>query len=224
MSFKVENTAHIARNGFVKFVVYGPPKIGKTTLAATWPNTMIISTERGLLSLRKFNVPYIQVDDVATLREAGEWIYSSAEAKRYRNLLFDSASDIGEVVLSERKKKFADGRKAYGEAHDEIMSFWRAFRDVPDKNVCFIAKEVWEEKGPYQFVRPSMPSAYLTQQLPYMFDGIFRMSFVAGADGVQYRGLRCHADPYTTAGDRSGTLAEWEPPDLSLLVNKMLKG
>lgn len=223
MNVQLQSTANVATNG-IKNVVYGPPKIGKTRLIATAPAPVIISTEKGLLSLRKFNIPYIDVSTVAELANAYNWL-RSPQSNQFATFGFDSISDLGEVVLGDNKKKTKDGRKAHGDTIDTVMQIFRDFRDVPNKNVYFVAKEQqYIGANNMPCTRPLMPNASLTSQLPYMFDGVYHYEFVRFTDGNLYEALRTRSDQQTLAGDRSGTLAEYEPPNLAQIYAKIAKG
>lgn len=222
MSVVLQSTRNIKANN-LKVVIYGPAKIGKTRLAINAPSPVVISTEKGLLSLRKENIPYIQVDDLKELAEAYTWATKSNESRQFRTFIFDSISDLGEVVLGHEKKNNRNGQKAYGNTNDTVMQIFRDFRDI-DKHVCFIAKEMqYSGANNMQCVRPTMPDAYLTGQLPYMFDCILHYEHLLH-ESNWWQVLRCKASEQVTAGDRSGTLDEFEEPHLGKLFQKIAKG
>lgn len=210
--------------GATKHVIYGKAKIGKTRLSLTSPVLpLVVSTEKGLLSLRKERVPYVEADNVAELANIYNYIIS-AQGNKFGLIMFDSVSDLGEVVVGDNKKRTKDGRKAYGDTNDTVMQIWRDYRAI-NKHVVFIAKEdMFQGMGGTNMFRPMMPDKYLTQQLPYMFDVIAHYTNFVGADGQTYAGLHTRNDFQTVAGDRSGTLAEWEPPNLAQLINKIERG
>lgn len=217
---QIQSTANVAVNG-AKIVIYGQPKIGKTTLCATAPSPLILSFEKGLLSLRRHNLPYIEINSIAELANILVWLRTDAKSKQFQTICFDSISDCAETVLSEEKRSTRDGRKAYGNTNDRIMDIFRDYRDLP-RNVYFTAKEEPKQAG--EVTRPWMPDRFLTTQLPYMFDTIVRMMPLRLNDGSSIRALRCQGDFETYAGDRSGNLVEWEEPNLSKLFAKITKG
>ena len=79
MAINLKTTSTLASNG-AKLLVYGQAGAGKTTLAATLPNPIILSAEGGLLSIQDANLPYIEVTSMATLMEAYSWLRDSHEA------------------------------------------------------------------------------------------------------------------------------------------------
>ena len=131
MAITIKNTSEIG--GAVKMIVYSEAGIGKTSLCATAPDPFVISTENGLLSLKKFSIPYASISTVAELEEA----YDYAIASSHKTICLDSISDIAESILVTKKKQVSDGRQAYGQLNDLMHEWITKFRDIVDKNVYF---------------------------------------------------------------------------------------
>ena len=175
MAVNLRNTNTVAING-LKVLVYGEAGAGKTTLIKTLPKPVILSAEGGLLSLRKENLPFIEIHTVEELRDAAKWLETSAEAKQFESVALDSISEIAEVVLSNEKTLNKDGRAAYGNMNDIMAKVIRSFRDLTNKHVYFSAKmeKAQDETGAMLFA-PSMPGKTLTQGLPFFFDEVFAL-------------------------------------------------
>ncbi len=139
MAISLKRTKEIINRG-VKVLVYGPAGAGKTRLIPTLENPVILSAEGGLLSIQGFDVPYIEIDSMDTLREAYMWLTDSEEGQAFKSVALDSISEIGEVVLSFEKKATKDPRAAYGAMQDQMSEMIRAFRDLPGRHVYFSAK------------------------------------------------------------------------------------
>ncbi len=220
MAIKIKNTADVSANG-VKILVYGQAGAGKTTMAATMPKPIIISAEGGLLSIQAANLPYIEVNSMATLMEAYEYVASAAGAE-FESVVLDSISEIGEVVLIHEKSINKDGRAAYGEMAVQMTSIVRAFRDLPGKHVLMTAKveKAQDESGRILY-SPSMPGAKVGQALPYFFDEVLALRVEKDADGTAQRALMCDSDGIWLAKDRSGKLDVWEAPDAGAIIAKI---
>jgi hypothetical protein len=223
---KIENTNKIDINKGVKAVVFGPSGIGKTRLAITAEKPLIISSENGLLSLRKDNIPYIEVKTAKDVEDVHKWILKSTEARNYWTIICDSGSDIAEVTLSDLKKVKADGRQAHGMTQDIIDDMFRDFRDMYGKHVVIIAKEMKQEVQ-YGITKvnraiPIMPNAKMQNGLPYMFDIVAHMFKGTGNDGTSYTALHCHEGSEWFAKDRSGNLDPIEWPHLGQLFKKAM--
>jgi phage nucleotide-binding protein len=224
MAINIKTTGSLAANG-VKILVYGQAGAGKTSLIKTLPSPIVLSAEGGLLSIKDADIPYIEIADLDTLREAYTWLTSSDEAKRYQSVVLDSISEIAEVVLNAEKKATKDTRQAYGAMQEQMADIIRAFRDLPGKHVYMSAKleKTQDELGRVLYA-PSMPGNKAGQSLPYFFDEVLALRVERDAEGVTQRALMCDGDGLWTAKDRSGKLDMWEAPDLGTIIAKIQGG
>lgn len=208
----------------IKVLVYGGAGVGKTRLVATAPAPVLISAESGLLSLRKFDIPVWPVASIADMYAAYNFLTQSAEAKQFATICLDSISEIAEVCLAEAKKRNKDPRQAYGELIDEMLLLVKGFRDLPNKHVYVSAKMEHYKDEASNVIKygPSMPGKVVGPALPYIFDEVFHMGIAKDDKGVDYRYLRTQPDFQYEAKDRSGALAAFEQPDLTLIFNKIL--
>jgi len=224
MAIKIQSTSDVSSKQGIKALVYGDAGVGKTVLCSTAPNNIILSAESGLLSLRKHKLPYINIDTYKDLEEAYMWAIKSNEAKNFQTISLDSISEIAEVLLVDAKSKTRDGRKAFFDMQETIIALIKSFRDIPEKNVYFSAKQAVVRDGTTgaMFFGPSMPGQATAPQLPYLFDEVFQLTvFVDPATNVETRALRCKKDNQYQAKDRSGNLDPWEPADLNHIFNKI---
>lgn len=221
MSFQIKSVEEATAQHGVKMLVYGEAKAGKTVLASTAPHPVIISAEKGLLSLRGTGLPVIEVESIAQLAEVYTWLRGGSHP--FHTVALDSISDIAEVCISEELKRTKDGRAAYGELATKMMKIIRDFRDLP-RHVYVIAKQEFDKDGVNgaMMYRPSMPGRELTKQLPYMFDEILQLFVMKDNTGQTHRVLRCSPDAQNIAGDRSGRLEPFEPAHLGHVIGKIL--
>ena len=221
MAISIKRTRDAHANG-VKLLVYGAAGSGKTTLVRTLPNPIIISAEAGLLSLVGEDLPYLEVESMASLKDAFAWLASSEEARDFASVAIDSISEIAEVVLNYEKKIAKDPRQAYGAMQEQMTDLIRAFRDLPGRHVYMSAKleKSTDELGKV-FYAPSMPGNKTGQALPYFFDEVLALRVERDAEGVPQRGLMCATDGLWSAKDRSGRLDAWEAPDLGAVISKI---
>lgn len=223
MAIKVKRSGEALANA-VKLLVYGQAGAGKTSLIPTLPSPIVLSAEGGLLSIQDADVPFIEVDSMATLKEAYAWLSSSAEASQYASIALDSISEIAEVVLNAEKKATKDPRQAYGAMQEQMADIIRAFRDLP-KHVYMSAKleKAQDEMGRILYA-PSMPGNKTGQQLPYFFDEVLALRVERDAEGNSQRALMTDSDGLWVAKDRSGKLSPWEQPDLGAIITKITGG
>ena len=217
----IKNTKNIGNDG-IKSLVYSRAGIGKTRLCATAPAPLVVSAEKGLLSLKEMSVPYIEVLSVADMAETFTFIKSSTEAKKFETFCLDSISDMAEVALHDFMAINKDPRNAYGKMADTIADLVRGFRDLPRVNVYIIAKSrrIVDDIGVSTFV-PSAPGKQLPDAMPYLFDLVMPMLVGKMEDGTTYRYLQTQACTQYEAKDRSGKLNPIEEPNLTKIFNKI---
>lgn len=223
---KFTTTSEAAAISGVKVLVYGKAGRGKTRLCATAPAPIILSAEAGLLSLRQYAIPVIQIETINDLIEAFTWSEQSAEARQFATICLDSLSEIGEVVLANAKLQVKDPRQAYGELIEKMTGTIRSFRDLKGKHVYMAAKQepVKDDSTGIVTFGPSMPGSKLGPQLPYFFDEVFNIDEGKDAQGTPFKYLRTRPNFQFEAKDRSGTLDEFESPDLTNIFNKIMSG
>lgn len=221
MAIQLKRTGGLAANG-VKVLVYGQAGAGKTSLIKTLPNPVVLSAEGGLLSIRDADVPYIEVNSMATLKDAYNWLTESEEASGFNTVALDSISEIAEVCLNYEKKIAKDPRQAYGAMQEQMADVIRVFRDLTGKHVYMSAKleKTQDEMGRILY-SPSMPGNKTGQQLPYYFDEVLALRVEKDAEGITQRALMCDSDGLWLAKDRSGKLDAWEAPDLGEVIAKI---
>ena len=206
----------------VKLLVYGQAGAGKTSLIPTLPTPVILSAEGGLLSIADTNLPFIEITSMQELREAYQWLTTSAEAAEFESVALDSISEIAEVVLNAEKKINKDPRAAYGAMQEQMADIIRGFRDLPGKHVYMSAKleKTQDEMGRVLYA-PSMPGNKTGQSLPYFFDEVLALRVEKDAEGMTRRALMTDGDGLWLAKDRSGKLEVWEDADLGDIIRKI---
>lgn len=221
MAINLKSTRSIAADG-VKLLVYGQAGAGKTSLIPTLPAPIVLSAEGGLLSIQQADLPYVEITDMASLREVYAWLVGAKEAGQYQSVALDSISEIAEVVLNTEKKTAKDPRQAYGAMQEQMADIIRAFRDLPGRHVYMSAKleKTQDEMGRVLYA-PSMPGNKTGQALPYFFDEVLALRVEKDAEGVTQRALMCDSDGLWLAKDRSGKLAAWEAADLGEIIRKI---
>ena len=221
MAIKLRSTGEAGALN-VKLLVYGQAGAGKTSLIPTLPHPVILSAEGGLLSIADTNLPFVEINDLADLREAYKWLTSSKEAEGLESVELDSISEIAEVVLNAEKKATKDPRQAYGAMQEQMADIIRGFRDLPGKHVYMSAKleKTQDEMGRVLYA-PSMPGNKTGQSLPYFFDEVLALRVEKDSEGNTRRALMCDSDGLWLAKDRSGKLQVWEDADLGMIIKKI---
>ena len=223
MAITLKSTKHAATDG-IKMLIHGLAGAGKTTLCSTTDGpTLILSAEAGLLSLRGFDIPVIEIKTLDELYEAYDFVANNADGQAFKWVCLDSISEIAEVVLNYEKKVAKDPRQAYGALAEKMTDLVRAFRDLPGRNVVFLAKQerAKDEQSGAMLYFPSMPGNTLKQGIDYFFDEVLALRVEKDGDGNPTRWLQTNRDFNYSAKDRSGSLDLFEPADLAGIAAKI---
>lgn len=233
---KIQSTKDI-HAGKLKVFVYGFSGAGKTTLAKTLPNCLVISAESGLLSLAGSGVDYIDIsqDDAGNvipkekridrLAEVYKWLLTD-EAKKYEWVMLDSLTEVGQCLVDRMKREYPDRKDAlpmWGEYAQKMRDLVKSFRDLPCHNVVVISLAVIDkDENGKRFAAVDLQGS-ISQKLAGFFDWFLFLHTTKQEDGTVKRELICQPEDWVLAKARSGLLAAREPADLGELARK-LKG
>lgn len=232
MALKIVTASDIA-SGNINILVYGASGIGKTRLATTMKNPLILSVENGTLSLVGTDIPIAPINTWRDFLAAKDELYAMQEASKKQSgqpffdwLVIDSLTELTTKLLRSFAKLGGDGRQAYKKMQDEIIDVILSLRDIFTCNILFIAHETLaqDEDGVMRY-KPLFDGQKLSYMIPYRIDNVMRMesATVKTQEGksrtVTY--LRCRHSDKATAKERSGKLKEIEPPHMEYVVAKM---
>lgn len=224
MALKFSNTNDVHMNG-IKALVYGISGAGKTTSLASLPRPIILSAEKGLLSIAGTGIPVIEIESFEDLDDAYKWCIDPANQQYFDSIALDSVTEIAEQVLVHAKSKVKDARLAYVELADKMIEIIKKFRDIQGKHVIMTAKIDNNKEELTGIVKyfPAMPGTKLTQKLPYLYDEVWFLGIKTDpATNQSWRYIQTGPDFQVIAKDRSGKLSFMEPVDLGQLINKMV--
>ena len=212
-----------AINFGVKSVVYGPAGSGKTPVINTCPRPVLLSCEPGLLSMRGSNVPTWQGYTPETINDFFKWFFNSEETKNFDTLAIDSTTFMAQIYLQAALKTNKHGLAAYGEMATETLKHLNTLYYTRQKHTYLIAQqEIINENG-LTIKRPYYPGKQLPVELPHKYDQILQLD-IQNVPGVgQTRAFRCQSSIDVLARDRTGQLAEFEPPDFGKIIAKAMQ-
>lgn len=216
----------------VKAVVYGGPGSGKSPICietATRPAVCI--TEPGFLSLRKSTAPTWPAFNPARFEEFILWGTSSVEAKNYDTFIIDSISQSCETCVDqELGGKTSGGNeqhglRAYGKMARIMMEHLFKLYFLPEKHIILIAKLQNYEINNAIYKRPYFPGKELPVRVPHLYDLVICLGSynIPGVVPSPTKAFRCFEQFDMMARDRSGNLLEYEPPNITHIIQKCLK-
>lgn len=219
----IKSTASIQQSAKINALIYGDSGVGKTRLALTCDRPLVISAEGGLLSLAGHEVPYIEVNDIKSARDGVG--YAIKHASEYGTIIFDSLSEIAEIVLADALQKTPDPRKAYPEAEAAVTRLIRQLRDLPCSVIWIGKSAVVQDEMGRRIYAPMVPGSKFQDKLPYLLDLVGRLvvDTVTKEDGTQQlrRTLRFVSDGSFVAKDRSGKLPGLCPAHIGKIIERI---
>lgn len=205
----------------IRCLIYGRSGAGKTCLAATAPAPLILDAENGTLSLASVHVAAWPIASISDCAKALAWLATDPDARQFKTVILDSLTGLAENELVSLKAQTKDPRQAYGELADRVRLLVQKFHALPFHTVA-IAKQGSHEDEAAKVTRfrPEAVGGKLTDALPYLFDGVFRL----GIRPNKTRFLQTAADYQYEAKYRGDGLAPEEEPNLTDLFDKLKKG
>jgi len=102
----------------LKVLLYGQSGVGKTYLAGSCENAVILDLEKGSSSAKNKNIDVITVDNAKVFREAIEW----AKEQPYDTIIIDSFTRYSEMLFVALSQLYPDKR--------DSMKLWGDFDTV----------------------------------------------------------------------------------------------
>lgn len=229
MSFVIKNTDQ-KENTFLNMVIYGHSGVGKTSLASTVQNALVISIEDGVLSLSGKGVDYVEVSTYKSVKELVRAIKNNTDGQfdKYEWLFIDSITDLGQryyPILRDKmdaaaiadNKKGSHGMKIWGAFGEHIGSLIREVRSLKMHTVILALSEQKEING----ISKRSPDIYgkSAERIIAWLDECFYMHITDKGE----RFLLTEATNVSHAKDRSGKLDKLEKPNLNDIKEKILK-
>jgi phage nucleotide-binding protein len=234
----ISSTKNVGVNE-LKMLVYGEPGVGKTSLAKTIKEPLLlISAEAGLLPLRGESIDVIDITKndkgellpkelrIDRLAEAYSYLLTDEAKKKYKWVMIDSLSEISQNLVEKLQKEFPERKDSlvlYGENSKRMRSLVKLFRDLPNYSVVFTAlSEIEKDDNGMRYQTIQMVGK-IAQSLPAFFDEVFFMHVQKEDGKPDSRVLVTGKSDKLVAKDRSGALDQIEPADLSVIVSKIRK-
>lgn len=239
MVMEWSTTADESKRNGVNAIIYGEAGMGKTLLAATAKNALLIASEKGMMSLSPRNIAAIygadredisynmtvlrldtlaELDTVCTALEEGDDSFT-----QYRTIFIDSGSHLsdGEVRIMQGFTK--DGRQAYQKAADKMLDVIVRLKEIPNMNVIILAHAGTIKDGENLTFAPYFAGNQLPRWMEHEMDGIWCLRQMPDDKGKPTRVLQMQRDMKYSAKTRAASVADFiSNPHLDTIFNQIL--
>jgi phage nucleotide-binding protein len=148
---EIINGADLNKDIGVSFLLYAPPKVGKTTILGKLPGkTLVIDTDKGAIVLA--GNKNIDIVRIRSLEELTEVYNSLKKGHKYDNICIDTLTEIRESFLGNAAKtsKTKEGKDMgtpqlndYGKVKYTLVNILRDYKALTDDNVN-VGFTAWE--------------------------------------------------------------------------------
>lgn len=205
-----------------KFLVHGAPGSGKTPICNTAPRPVLGFSEPGMLSMRNSTIPSVPLFTTKAIDEFFAWVTGSNEMKGFDMLCIDSLSAMADIYLEEAKQgRNRDGRAHYGIMSERLFPWLTKIYYQQDLNMYLICRQT--ERDSDRMLIPSFPGKDLNTRVPHLFDIILHLGMHDIPGVGRHKAFRAYGAFDALCRDRSGALAEFEPPNLTAMINKVMQ-
>ena len=216
MSLEIKNTK-TTNEKFINTIVYGDSGVGKTSLIRTLPveATLVLSAENGLLSVADCGVDYVETKSISDIMT----ILKTLDVKKYRHVVIDSITELGQNHFVFLKKKYPDAKNALQLWGDFGGDFQEMFKKLRDMKISVLAVALLKEKENATGQMEKMPDIYgkTAKKIQAWFDEVFYMHI----DKDGNRMFLTEKTTLTDAKDRSTKLDKIEKADMRHIHGKI---
>lgn len=153
----------LKQNVKFKGLIYGQPGIGKSTLALSAPNPVVVDADNGMSRVEpQLRVPSLQVSSYEQILE----LLNSDELAPFDTIVFDTIGAVLEfmepyLIKQNPKNAKSDGTLALQGYKARKAAFKALVRLTNDKgkNVLFVAHETEITNGENKVIRPDIPGS-----------------------------------------------------------------
>lgn len=214
---------HQSANMQYKILLYGQAGIGKSSIIPTIDKPLVFVIEKGnvLISLSKYNIPFIKINNFQHLLDCLEYFKNDT---RFNNFVTDSLSEASLAHVQDLMKDKSKsgnkihGQQAYGRLLDDFDTLFDKFAQCRQNIVCF-AKQVRfvSDEGKETFY-PMFAGKAIAPIMQHEFDAVVSME----KDMQGNRFFRTTSNYQYFAKVRSSVaLFEQEEAHLGKLLNKI---
>lgn len=226
-----------------KVLLHGNPGTGKTMSIATAVAPLLILTERGgsdsLTPTNiarvfgagrpdiNYDVPVAEAYDYTSFVDVMRFLTGSSEAKNFRTIFLDSASQMSTAFLKHFQAASAHGAAAYGDMGKQVVMVFESLMTLPYDVVMIAHTDTMEEGTPdNKIIRkvPAFEGRMLMREIPHLVSEWYYSDTDFADDGSTKYVIRTTRSAKGEAKSRFGLLDPVEPPNWERIFAKLREG
>jgi len=227
-----------AGSQWLKLMIAGPPGVGKTLFASTFPNVCYADAEGRLLSVRKRPVKAVPITSIAVLDELRAALAQGPEVREkilgapVDTIVLDTVDEIARLIVKERlraEKRETMAMADWGYLGDTLRAMLRGFRNLPLHVVLNVhLKSSEDSETGRMYWKPSIQGQVGDEIAAYVDESLLMvarpMTDPTTGDRVIARHLQTFPDPqHDWVKDHSGTLPQEFPIDFQTDYQRLAK-
>lgn len=195
-------------------LIYGAPKVGKSTFCSGLDNPLFLDTENGLNNLEVFK---IGIDSWETFKEAYKELKSQQGKLPFKTLVIDTIDNLWQMCsdyICKINKVTHESEMEWGKGYSMIKREFNvalaAYRQLGMGMIYTShaeAREIATRVGKYTRYEPTMAKKCAEAILPSV-DFILYVENQENKDGTETRVIHTKPSKYWNAGDKTGKLPE----------------
>lgn len=210
-------------------LIYGTPKVGKSTFCSQLDNPLFLDTESGLNNLEVYKTG---IDSWDTFKEVYKELKSQQGKLPFRTLVIDTIDNLWQMCcdyICKQNKVVHESElewgKGYAMVKREFNMALAAYRQLGMGMIYTShaeAREIATRVGKYTRYEPTMPKKCAEAILPSV-DFILYAENQDDADGTEKRVIHTKPSKHWNAGDRTGKLPEEIPLNANAFMTEFKK-
>lgn len=210
-------------------LIYGAPKVGKSTFCSQLDNPLFLDTESGLNNLEVYKTG---IDSWDTFKEVYKELKSQQGKLPFKTLVIDTIDNLWQMCcdyICKQNKVVHESElewgKGYAMVKREFNMALAAYRQLGMGMIYTShaeAREIATRVGKYTRYEPTMPKKCAEAILPSV-DFILYAENQDDADGTEKRVIHTKPSKHWNAGDRTGKLPEEIPLNATAFMNEFKK-
>lgn len=211
MAIKIVNGGLIKRQATYNGMIFGSPKVGKTSLAASAPRPILIDLDHGAARVSGKDRAGMDVATVDNYEKDFLPLISSGELANYDTIVIDTFGALVDMIIRDKFSGIMNPAK-WGIVKSEVISVVNTLR-MAGKSILFLSHET-EEKSDDKIIKRPQCQGKAKDELMKVLDFIGHMT-KQGNDYV----LEFGGDDSVYCGNTYGFANRYILPDIKVEAN-----